>query len=241
MNLFSKKLRAILIVSPLVFSAQSALAQAVTDATFADGCNGSAKSVGGTIESFIDYIDKSTTKTCIVGDKVYSNFTFDNFVIADAFLQIGQPGVDGLSHSLKVSDVNGLMSTSPYKLKYDISVVSPSTLFIDTWRTTTEIMDLDTSKFTLTTSTLTPNPSSFSIVFPTAQNSPTIDLSGTPTTLTFENILNVTPGAEGLNGFTNTVRQAAPSSKVPGPLPLLGVGAAFGLSRKLRVRIKTTA
>jgi len=37
--------------------------------------------------------------------------------------------------------------------------------------------------------------------------------------------------------FTSTVTPGTPSSGVPGPLPLLGAGAAFGFSRSMRRRI----
>lgn len=40
-----------------------------------------------------------------------------------------------------------------------------------------------------------------------------------------------------LDSFTNTFTQ---KSEVPGPLPLLGAGAAFGFSRRLRSRIKAS-
>ncbi|MEB3155812.1 MAG: hypothetical protein VKO26_00040 [Cyanobacteriota bacterium] len=43
------------------------------------------------------------------------------------------------------------------------------------------------------------------------------------------------PGDGNINESTNTVRN------VPGPLPILGAGAAFGFSRKLRGRIKATS
>ena len=42
----------------------------------------------------------------------------------------------------------------------------------------------------------------------------------------------------GLNSFSNGFTQA--SNLVPGPLPLFGLGAAFGFSRRLRNRIKGT-
>ena len=48
------------------------------------------------------------------------------------------------------------------------------------------------------------------------------------------------PGASGFNFFaTATLRD--PSAAVPGPLPLFGAAAAFGMSRRLRQRIRRTS
>lgn len=44
----------------------------------------------------------------------------------------------------------------------------------------------------------------------------------------------------GLSTFNNLYTQIPPSS-VPGPLPLMGAGLAFGWSRKLRARVKASA
>lgn len=46
----------------------------------------------------------------------------------------------------------------------------------------------------------------------------------------------VTTGAVANLGIT--INQLTPGEQVPGPLPLLGAGAAFGISRRLRKRIK---
>ena len=57
------------------------------------------------------------------------------------------------------------------------------------------------------------------------------------TTATFTAKLNVTAGDVSSTTFRiNAVN--APTSAVPGPLPILGAGAAFGFSRRLRNRIK---
>lgn len=57
---------------------------------------------------------------------------------------------------------------------------------------------------------------------------------GTPVT-TLEVSNNWTQGSPGLQQVTNTFKQT------PGPLPILGAGAAFGFTRKLRKRIKSVA
>ncbi|MFM9088637.1 MAG: hypothetical protein ACKOPT_10955 [Cyanobium sp.] len=60
---------------------------------------------------------------------------------------------------------------------------------------------------------------------------PTLSLPDTSAELTYSNFVNNSP----LPSFTNTITQT------PGPLPILGAGAAFGFSRKLRKRIKQSA
>ena len=55
-------------------------------------------------------------------------------------------------------------------------------------------------------------------------------------TLYVQDEWNVQPGANGsINSLQNTFGQ---TDHVPGPLPLVGIGAAFGLSRRIRSRIK---
>jgi hypothetical protein len=55
-------------------------------------------------------------------------------------------------------------------------------------------------------------------------------------TLYIQDEWNVQPGANGsINSLQNSFGQ---TSDVPGPLPLVGIGAAFGLSRRIRSRIK---
>jgi hypothetical protein len=66
-----------------------------------------------------------------------------------------------------------------------------------------------------------------------------------PTTLQLRGLLGVVNPVGGpqvtlqINNITGTAR-GTHHYDVPGPLPLLGVGAAFGFSRKLRKRIKTS-
>jgi hypothetical protein len=48
------------------------------------------------------------------------------------------------------------------------------------------------------------------------------------------------PGSWTHPSSPNHLARISGSAPVPGPLPLLGVGAAFGYSRKLRMRIKSS-
>ena len=55
----------------------------------------------------------------------------------------------------------------------------------------------------------------------------------------FTSILTVTGGK--IQGVQGTINLDMEPSTVPGPLPLLGAGAAFGFSRRIRNRIKLAA
>jgi MYXO-CTERM domain-containing protein len=59
------------------------------------------------------------------------------------------------------------------------------------------------------------------------------------TSATFTTTLNVTSGF--VSQVTSGISQRDPGTRVPGPLPLLGAGAAFGFSRRIRNRIKVAA
>jgi len=56
---------------------------------------------------------------------------------------------------------------------------------------------------------------------------------------TFTAELDVSSGE--IQSVTSTINTREPRSTVPGPLPLLGAGAAFGFSRRLRNRVKLAA
>lgn len=60
------------------------------------------------------------------------------------------------------------------------------------------------------------------------------DVSGHPTILHVNNMYN---GDGAIDSFQNSYQQKE-VNKVPGPLPILGAGVAFGFSRKLRRRIQ---
>jgi hypothetical protein len=63
------------------------------------------------------------------------------------------------------------------------------------------------------------------------------DLPDQYTHLWIRDTWTLDPG-ENVDNITNTFTQTNISNKVPGPLPLLGAGAAFGFSRRLRRRTK---
>jgi len=66
-------------------------------------------------------------------------------------------------------------------------------------------------------------------------------LVGFGTTIYVVDTYTSTNGTSQITGITNSFTTKSQTSEVPGPLPLLGAGAAFGFSRKLRNRVKLAA
>ena len=221
-------------------SSQSVMAQAIPDASFEDGCNGTELSVSGSLDAFNKFLAANPTG-CKLKDKIYSAFEFtSNFNTSTTQVQISQSSVNPLQHSIKLSDTTGFQP-GPYTFAYDIAVdttVAPH-FFLKSWFTTSEAVDPFSSSYTLTTDTDKSSPT-ITIVFPPDLNSAILTaFEGHPTKARFTNSL--TAFTTGPNGFTNTVNQAEKIKEVPGPLPLFGAAAAFGFSRKLRTRIKSIA
>jgi hypothetical protein len=73
------------------------------------------------------------------------------------------------------------------------------------------------------------------VVLTSTNGSPDLEaVLGGPEVLTVQNVYN---GAGAIDTLENSFQQ----TQVPGPLPILGAGMAFGFSRKLRRRIKANA
>ena len=72
----------------------------------------------------------------------------------------------------------------------------------------------------------------------TASSGPLSALLGTPGLTIWVEDTYVTSTTGQITGITNSFTTQADNTAVPGPLPLLGAGAAFGFSRKLRNRMK---
>jgi hypothetical protein len=75
----------------------------------------------------------------------------------------------------------------------------------------------------------------------TGSSGPLTNLLGTPGLTIWVEDTYVTTGSGRITGITNTFTTKSNGTGVPGPLPLLGAGAAFGFSRKLRNRMKLAA
>lgn len=185
--------------------------------------------------------------TCQVEDKIYSNFSYSS--TANEFGPGATSGIDpmdqfsfaaigatGLVHNLNVQAVNSFINTKVL-LSYTVTRASGVNVF-DKY-TANLTGDVDTTwALSLAATNAVASPSS-TPSFPTlGQSATTPKLSFNPnvTSSTFSNTLYASNSGQGVTQFANRLEQ-----KVPGPLPILGAGAAFGFSRKLRRRVSVAA
>ena len=203
-------------------------------------CTGDGTSTASFSLALIN-IDPSLT--CTVGDKLYSNFSYTGFVSSDPLqntVNISESGVGGLQHTIAMQNASGWTSASN-TFNYTVAMASGTNTF-DQWAATgsSSIVGSNfTSTVTATNSSPSPNPNGAINAFSTA-GSPSTFTAGTITSA-FTNTFNVS--SQGFTSFDNSLTQKAPTppSSVPGPLPILGAGAAFGFSRRIRSRIKAAA
>lgn len=184
-----------------------------------------------------------------IGDKTYSDFSFTGFAGTDT-VNVSEIGPVNPMHTLNLATSTGSWGIGTYTLSYKLKVKAPSTNVLSYYRNQvgSALFGTNTGTYQTTFSGLMP-------VTATAPAPVTANINGGPSpTATFEladavteamftNTLIVTEG--GATVLDNTLVQAPgqefPPDDVPGPLPLLGAGAAFGFSRRIRNRIKAAA
>jgi hypothetical protein len=175
--------------------------------------------------------------TC--GDKVYtfgSGF-FTGFIPTDIFTI----GVANGIHTLSIQSSAGGFTAGAYNLDYSVSVVGPQLIYSYNTGITTSDNSAVASYSMLNTASTPGNigvPATATVSLPFATG-PSSFFTPAVTSATFNTTLNVTTGF--VSQVTSGISQRAPMSEVPGPLPLLGAGAAFGFSRRIRNRIKVAA
>jgi len=235
MKLFhSKLLLAGLFGSVALFNTTSANA-AIT------GCAG-----GNSGQALWSDIQGTPNFTCTIDDKIYSNFTYSSVINVS-----GQPtsGIDpfdqfafstigaaGLTHNLNVQSANSYMNTK-VSLAYTVTRVVAPNIFKSYSGNITG--DNGTSWSLSIAATNAPGSPSTTSGYPAlgqAATTPTVKYNPNTISSTFTNTLIADQNGMGVTQFSNRLNQA-----VPGPLPLLGAGAALGFSRKLRARTKLAA
>lgn len=165
----------------------------------------------------------------VVGDKTFSGFNLAGFTGTGTISiseYLGVWTVQTLFNPATTGTVNGT-------LMYNIAITDPVATF-DTVAVNVNGsggVTASNPKVTSTISGVIGSPFTTSAI--SAPDLKTF-VSGTKTTAVSQNF--TASGGRRLSAFTTEFTQ-----KVPAPLPLLGAGAAFGFSRRLRSRIKTSA
>ena len=171
---------------------------------------------------------------CEVGDKTYYDFETST-IATDSTVSFFN--VDPF-HTITVQAPNmmAFMPGTDYMLKYKMKLTDPSSILrIKNFTTgaTTSVPGTNWMK-KLTGTSITPVGMAVdtSVSSPMA-TSPTVASVPPSLDISFESELMVSAGL--VTSFTDTVEQG-PIEETPAPLPILGAGAAFGFSRKLRRR-----
>jgi hypothetical protein len=170
---------------------------------------------------------------CFIGDKVYSGFSFSG--LSQAGFNFTKSGAD---HTFSGSGLN--FTGSNFTYSYTVSLYNPPAGQEFFKYNTNAAGSATTSALVFSKSLTTPLPTNSTATEVTPGNIVTFP-TGTVSSLTFTSNLSRTGGK--IDTITDTLTQKIgdPISTVPGPLPILGAGAAFGFSRKLRNRIKLAA
>ncbi len=187
--------------------------------------------------------------TCTIGDKIYSNFSYSS--TANEFSPAYTSGIDptdqfsfstigpgGLIHNLNVQSLNSFINTK-VTLSYDVAIVGSGNVLKDFSGNITgdnaTLWALSLAATNAASPSLTQGPPVYPGLAQSA-TTPTVAFNPNLTSTTFTSTLLADPNGAGVTQFSNRLTQ-----QVPGPLPILGAGAALGFSRKLRRRVNLVA
>ena len=175
----------------------------------------------------------STACNITLGNVQFSNFTYSGFTASagDRFVLNGETDASG---QVILDFVNDLSSSASGTFSYTATLLGPPIRAFDLGQTTllASLLGGGTASTTYSSSGLSPLTTGGTSVGGTFQRN--------LTTQTFTQTFSFNPALA-----ANRLREVEGSwntyEPVPGPLPLLGAATAFGLSRKLRRRIRSAA
>lgn len=219
---------------------------AVSPAKAATGCMGGDKGMytWGEIKAIPNF-------ACVIGDKTYSDFSYSsmkndamitlyNPIDDDDVFNFSQTGATGMTHNLNLNSANN-WSNAKIMLNYKLTVSSGTNKLKNYSGNLTGDNGTQWAMSLAATNATSP---STTTDFPTTlgqqATTPTKLFNKNVSTTNFSNDVIANATGDGLTQFSNRLNQQLPP-KAPGPLPLLGAGAAFGFSRKLRNRVKLAA
>jgi hypothetical protein len=218
---------------------------------------GGTQAPGNTLSSLTCSIAAIINGNCnggdiTVGDKTLTNFDFSGLDTADGdsmtFTSFG-PG--GIFHQFQYNFASPLPQSpfsGSFSYRVTINDLGAGNTFKKIQSNITGSTEGSGSFFTSVTasSPLTPVSSDASSSNVSPGINPGNDAFFGPgvTTAIFTQSFNLAgsdPNVAIVNSLGVTLTQQRPTESVPGPLPILGAGAAFGLSRKLRSRVRQAA
>ena len=170
------------------------------------------------------------------------SFTLNSFMGFDGGDQISFSGggiaTTPLTYSIQSQTTPWLVTGSPFKLGYSVTAPAPRLLNTFTNSLTSSATAVPGGDAGTWAVTGTPGVASASFSTPMGMNGSQTYATSLSSD-TFSATLNITNGE--IQSVTSTISSKDSTSTVPGPLPLLGAGAAFGFSRRLRNRVKLAA
>jgi|688.fasta_scaffold290802_1 hypothetical protein len=185
----------------------------------------------------------NTSFSCVAGDKIYSNFTSlagtnalpENFrfSIIDA---APQHTISTLGTFSGGAAIGGGGVAKTYGIGYRVSIAPGEPRVISSFTTDFTLTEgLNNIK---TLQAILP-PAGTATAIRTNGTAPSVPVAITPgaTSVDFISQMVVSATTVQVTGWNDTLFQTD-ANVVPGPLPILGAGIAFGYSRKLRSRIK---
>jgi hypothetical protein len=209
---------------------------AISPAHAADPGSCYTSGLGGSSVYFYTTLVGLGTTGCLVGDKVYSDFQFTP--ISGQAIPAAAPWgftFSGPNHTLSASSLN--YGTGSFEYMYKVSLFNAvgGQQFVN-YRNSLTTSQVGTNTFTKTLETITPG----SITGTSSSSGSTGNLisfsPGEVGPIYFKSVVDVTAGK--VDVLTDSLTQLKGGDEVPGPLPIIGAGAAFGFSRRLRKRIK---
>jgi len=178
------------------------------------------------------------TDGCFIGDKVYSDFKFTP-VSGEAIPVNAIWGMtfSGPNHTLSASQLN--YGIGKFNYTYEVSLFNAvaGQEFVD-YRTQVGSSQIGTNTFSKVLDTVAPGTVTGTSTSTGGQGNVISFAPGQVSTLYFSSMVEVTAGRIDTLSDSLTQKFGEPGTGVPGPLPILGAGAAFGFSRRLRKRIK---
>ena len=191
--------------------------------------------------------DVDWTLGWILGDKKLTNLTFLPTIPANgvpsgdfSFMwdDFGAPGVSVEDLWTTVASFNpSLPPPNTGSYSYDLEIIEP-------WKSqgwTFDTVELDVDSSGTGQKVQKEVKDAVGLTIDTLESMDGVPEGPMPISETFINVTDswdLNPNTGTVMSISNTYTQTNQTQVVPGPLPILGIGAAFGFSRKLRKRIK---